>query len=151
EVLAGPAGELRGQLVVPSGVAVLVMARAAGLERRRIEPEGQQHGLLRPLVHLPVVALAAPLGDPEAAAVQPLQRQLDGVAHDTPGLQSDPLALLERRLDGLLEVLSLHLPSPCPWPWIPLALAATPPARAGGECVGGPRKSTRRAAVLLGA
>ena len=52
-----------------------------------VEAEGQQHGLLQPLMHDPfAVAL---LGHAQLAVVEPVERRLDRVAHRALGLGRD--------------------------------------------------------------
>ena len=73
ELLLAPAGELGRHLVPP-----VRAARAAGDRLHRVEPEGQQHRLLEPLVDDP---LAADLfGDPRVAAVEHGDRGIDRLA-----------------------------------------------------------------------
>ena len=88
---------LEGDLVPPGGVA-----RAALDDFHRAEAEGEQHGLLQPLVDGPVAVRAA-LGHPHLAAIEQVERGFDGVAHFAPGGRVNAVAIVEGGVDGLRQ------------------------------------------------
>ena len=73
------------------------VARRAFDQLHVVEPEGQQHGLLQPLMHMPLAAVF--LGDAQRAGVEILQRRLDRVAHLALGIRADAVA----RLPGIVD------------------------------------------------
>ena len=77
-----------------------------GIEIGVIQPEGEQHRLLQPLMRVPfAVAL---LGDAERAAVEPIERRLHRVAGLALGRAVDALALVPGGVDGRLQLVVIH-------------------------------------------
>ena len=103
EIDGAPAVEFRRHLVPPHG-----LAGAALDDLHRVEPEGQQHRLLQPLVDLPL-AVGLALGDAGGAAVEQVERRLDGVARFAACRGRNRVALLEGLLDGLFEARQIGL------------------------------------------
>ena len=80
------------------GIDLVPPHRAAGRafdQLHVVQAEGQQHGLLQPLMHLPFAADL--LGDAQAAGIQPVQRVLHRVAHRALGRDAQRVALCPRR------------------------------------------------------
>jgi hypothetical protein len=71
-----------------------------------VQAEGQQHGLLEPLVHDP--AVAALFRDAGVAAVQQVQGRVDRLADFAFGFGANGVSVLERVLDGRAEVVMRH-------------------------------------------
>ena len=98
EAVLAPAVELRRHLVPP--------VRAAGGARDRahvVEAEREQHGLLEPLVDLPL-AVALLLGDARFALVEQFECGVDRLAHRAFGGRAHVVALLEGVVDDLGKV-----------------------------------------------
>ena len=99
-----PAGGLERHLVEPRRGAHARERRAAVHRHRIVEAEGEQHGLLQPLVHDPFAAEL--LGGAEAAVVQAGDRRFDRVADLALGGAVDGVALFPGRIDGGLKLLA---------------------------------------------
>ena len=92
-----PAVELGRHLVPPDGVA-----RPALDDAHVVEAEGQQHGLLQPLMHLPLAA--GLLGHAGLAGIEEVQRLLHGLAHGSRGGGVHIGPVFPGGVDGLGEV-----------------------------------------------
>src|SRR5262249_49888014 len=93
-------------LVIPCGLAGAFEPAAAWNGGGIVETEGEQHGLLEPLLRLPS---AIPfLGHAQFAFVEAVKRALDRVANLARGIRSDILALVPGRIDDRLELLGVH-------------------------------------------
>lgn len=103
EIDSAPAIELRRHLVPPRRFAGTTLD-----DLHRVEPEGQKHGLLQPLVDMPL-AVGLPLGDADGAAVEQVKRRLDGIARFAARRSRNRIAFLEGLLDGLFEARQIGL------------------------------------------
>src|SRR5690606_20801333 len=103
KLVGRPTVELRRNLVPPDRIA------GAALDHfHRVETEGQQYGLLQPLVHRPV-AVGLTLGNTNRSLVEQFERGLYCITHFTARAGVDGVALVEGLLDGLLEGCQVRL------------------------------------------
>jgi len=98
-----PAVEFRRDFVPPHG-----FAGPAGNHVHVVEAEREQHRLFEPLVD-PPIAVGSSLGDARDAAVEQIERGLDGLAHRALGRRSDAVAPLEGVVDGFGKLGMRHM------------------------------------------
>src|SRR5262249_40305800 len=94
EACVGPAVEFRRDLVPPR-----CLAGPAGDQAHVVEAEREQHRLFEPLVDSPI-AVAFSLVHTSYAAVEQIERGVDGLAYRALGRRSDAVAPLESVVDG---------------------------------------------------
>src|SRR5262249_39545901 len=112
EARFAPAVNLRRDLVPPHR-----SAGPAGDHAHVVESEREQHRLFEPLVD-PPIAVGSALGDARDAAIEQIERRLDGLAHRPLCRWSDAVALLESFVDGFGKLAMRHTANPQTACWV---------------------------------